>query len=81
MKRQTFHPKPTFFATPLIILCLIGFTLPNSYGASKRIAVLYFKDYSQFDSPTGCGCIRASSAKFSVAKNGCGILKQGLRVC
>ena len=57
MKRQTFHPKPTFFATPLIILCLIGFTLPNSFGASKRIAVLYFKDYSQFDSPTGCGCI------------------------
>ena len=57
MKRQTLHPKPTFFATLLIILCLIGFTIPNSFGASKRIAVLYFNDYSQFDSPTGCGCI------------------------
>lgn len=57
MKRQHFHPNPIFFATALLILCLMGFAIPHSFGASKRIAVLYFNDYSQFDSPTGCGCI------------------------
>lgn len=57
MKRQTLHPKPTFFAAPLIILFLMCSMIPNSFGAPRRIAVLYFNDYSQFDSPTGCGCI------------------------
>ena len=57
VKRQPFHPNPIFFVTAVLILCLIGFAIPNSFGASKRIAVLYFNDYSQFDSPTGCGCI------------------------
>ena len=57
MKRKTLHPSSTYFATLLVILCLVGFTIPNSFGASKRIAVLHFNDYSQFDSPTGCGCI------------------------
>ncbi len=57
MKRQTPHPKPTFFAAPLIILFLMCSMIPNSFGAPRRIAVLYFNDYSQFDSPTGCGCI------------------------
>ena len=57
MKRQAFHANPAIFVVFLIILCLIGFTSPHSFGASKRIAVLYFNDYSQFDSPTGCGCI------------------------
>ncbi len=57
MKRQTLHPKPTFFAATLIILFLMCSMIPNSFGAPRRIAVLYFNDYSQFDSPTGCGCI------------------------
>ena len=57
MKRQTFRANPTIFVAFLIILCLVGIAIPNSFGASKRIAVLYFNDYSQFDSPTGCGCI------------------------
>lgn len=57
VKRQTFRANPTIFVAFLIILCLVGIAIPNSFGASKRIAVLYFNDYSQFDSPTGCGCI------------------------
>lgn len=57
MKRRPFHRNPIFFAAALLILCLMGFAIPHSFGASKRIAVLYFNDYSQFDSPTGCGCI------------------------
>lgn len=57
MNRRPFHPKTIFFATALLTLCIMGFAIPRSFGASKRIAVLYFNDYSQFDSPTGCGCI------------------------
>jgi hypothetical protein len=57
MKRQTLHPKPTFIAASLVILFLMCSMIPNSFGAPRRIAVLYFNDYSQFDSPTGCGCI------------------------
>ena len=57
MKKQTLHLNPAFFVAPLIVLLALGFSISNGFGASKRIAVLHFNDYSQFDSPTGCGCI------------------------
>ena len=57
MKKQTLHLNPAFIVAPLIVLLALGFSISNGFGASKRIAVLHFNDYSQFDSPTGCGCI------------------------
>ncbi len=32
-------------------------TTEEPHPATKRIAVLYFEDSSNFDSPTGCGCV------------------------
>jgi len=57
MRRHTSRLRPGFVAVTSIILSLIVLTIPDSFAASKRIAVLYFDDHSQFDSPTGCGCI------------------------
>lgn len=37
-----------------LIFCSVGV---SEAAPKKRIAVLYFKDSSRFDSPTGCGCI------------------------
>jgi len=47
-------------ATGLILLILFALTVvfcENGATASRRVAVLYFDDHSNFDSPTGCGCI------------------------
>lgn len=77
MKRQPFHPKTIFFATALLTLCMMGFTIHHSFGASKRIAVLYFNDYSQFDSPTGCGCIPGVIGEFISGKKRLWDLEEG----
>ena len=37
-----------------LMLCSVGV---SEAVPKKRIAVLYFKDSSRFDSPTGCGCV------------------------
>ena len=42
-----------FIFSCLILITILGF------GEGKRVVVLAFEDHSQFDSPTGCGCIPA----------------------
>ncbi len=55
-----------------LILCPIlvsDATAKKSPASGRRVAVLYFKDSTQFDSPTGCGCIPGFIGKiFSTKK-------------
>jgi len=39
-------------------------------AAKKRVAVLYFEDHSNFDSPTGCGCLPVGPFGFLFGRGG-----------
>lgn len=66
-------------AMMLSFLCLMLLHPPESFATSKRIAVLYFDDHSQFDSPTGCGCIPSVIGKIFSGKGRLWELKSGFR--
>ena len=47
----------SLFVIGLSLCFMIGIIAVSEATPKKRIAVLYFKDSSRFDSPTGCGCV------------------------
>jgi len=55
----------------VIIFFIVSLAIvPANSDTKKRVAVLYFEDHSNFDSPTGCGCLPVGPFGFLFGSGG-----------